>query len=1340
MKRIGVVSVLTMFACAGLSAGDLFVGPDQTYTTIQAAVDDAGSGDVIHVAEGIYDVGATVDAGNSGMSNRVAIVSKTNLKIVGAGRGKTIVRGSRPAGYGDDFRLETAAVRCLRVQNCSDLVISDMTFERGETWCTAVKSGQNGGAIYVAGTWASTVRFVDCDISDSAAPTSGLVEGGTYVRCRLDSGYGYYSAVADKATFVNCAIFCSATYNNAACNLFRTCSLYNCTIADCRANNLFSDTDSKAVNSLIVLFSGSYLPSGGDPASVLTDCVRGDTAAHGEWQVMAPTLGDMSPLPAADVFGAGTYANLDEVSLPAGISKYVDLNGQPIVADGSGKITAGAVQAAGVPAAGMLVFDSTTNRYGKGFYPVLNGKISKCDKYLSWVCPTSYPVQIRASALSDVSGAHFFRWQRSVDNGYQYASMDGTEWLMPPPDPAAVSCYTAEFVNASDIYYVAEDGDDATGTMNDETRPYASLAAAVESAGISINRIILVKPGYYTNKTANAIKVGTAYYGADCRFATQSQKLLIRSTGGAGVTFIGGAPCSAGNEYDAVNYPGAGSDAIRIAYMRNSCALQGFTLMNSYATGDNVSYLTTSSSVGAPQLLDCVVSNCVSTSYGTSANSTRCRFEKIISKQDVVNGNTAFCFVTDCTVRDANFGAIRDKAIFCTAVGEPNVANLCTSVTGYNSILDGAARLTNNLKPNGCLCWNYAVNNCSAPFLSADPIFVDRGNAPTLGNTSPAVGAGIVPTAENCATTPWYVYCVGDLNNEPIRWTGGKPTIGAAQTTVPCVSIAVPANGGVTFEGAPLGISPLDPTKTIVARPAAGARPCVGITVNGEPLYFTNNWQEATSEYAISVSEAGVSGLSIAALYSNDWYADDDGDDANSGFLPKLAKKTLTTAETMLAGGDTLWVLPGTYDTGSNRVNATETIWSRLVVQNGHTVISTDGPEETVIVGADATFDPDDYGCGTNAIRCATVCRNGTLSGFTLTGGRVNRAFGNKQDGMGGGVIGESANGMKPDYRMRVENCIISNCVAAVGAGATRVQLARSRVLGNRATSYGSGSYHVCQYGCLFAGNIGTGVIDHPSTTIGCTVATDNLTAAGVVATAFQSANNGTLVANTLFCSPISHTSDDNALILSHCAYPDASTLTGALITITDCVETNVESLAIDEAGVPVVGSNAAIDKGDPAAFDDSTYAFLDPAHDLYGFQRVMNGAMDIGCCEGDWSRRYARDLGSARYVTVSDVSPEVVENAEKKIDLPASATLTLTWAVHPGSSAPRILSFVVTSGTLTVSRAGGETVVCEASPNVQTIVLPGDTVERLVLTTSADGAATLLSCRRQVGMMLIIR
>ena len=1333
MKRIGIVSVLTMLACAGLSAGDLYVGPDQAYTTIQAAVDDAQPNDVIYVAEGVYDVGgADSPDATDATKNRVLINSKSNLTICGAGKGKTIIRGTRPIDAGNapsSTATSGEPYRCVRIKDSSNIIVRDLTLERGEAKTTNVNSGQNGGGVYITGVRSTTICFVGCAIRDCAAVGAGAANGGVFVRCEIENALGGKSgAICQNATLVNSVAYGCYDFSSSGTDkvLFGSCKLYNCTVADNYSPYTFKSS-CEIYNSVVILSADTPTTVeiyNGD--STAANTVFGSTAGH--QQIMGPMAGDFHLLPTSAAIGTGLASHLEGLTLPDGVDVFVDYEGRPIAKTGA--INAGALQTVGVPAAGALVLTNA-------FHRIDGGHLSRNAAQWTWVVPASYPVQYRVSAVT--KAGKFFRWQRSVDNGYQYASMDGTEWLMPPPDSAAVSCYTADSVN--DIYYVAEDGDDATGKVNDETKPYASLAAAVEAAGASYNRIVLVKPGYYTNKTAKAITVGSQQVGADCRFATQSKKLLIRSTGGAGVTFIGGAPCSAGNEYDAVNYPGAGSDAIRIAYMRFSCALQGFTLMNSYATGADVPYLSASTSTGTelPQILDCVISNCVSTAYGTSANCTRCRFEKIVSARDVVNGNTVFSFVTDCDVRDANYGAVRQLAVFCTSVGEPNVANLCTSVTGYNSIWDGAATFNKNLTSNGCLLWNYAKNTCSTPYLSADPVFVDRGNVPTLGNTSPAVGAGIAPTAENCATTPWYVYCVGDLNNEPIRWTDGKPTIGAAQTTVPCVSIAAPVNGGVVFEGAPIGISALDPAKTIVAKPAAGTRPCVGITVNGEPLYFTNNWQEASSEYAISVSEAGVDGLTITALYSNDWYADDDGDDANSGFLPKLAKKTLATAEAMLADGDTLWVLPGTYDAGSNCVNATETIWSRLVVQGGHTVISTDGPEQTFVLGAAATIEPDDYGCGTNAIRCAMVCRNGTLSGFTLTGGRVNRSFGNKPDGMGAGVIGESSAGTRPDYKMRVENCIISNCVAAVGAGATRVQLTRSRVFGNLATSYGTGTYQARQYGCLFAGNVGNGVVDHCSSVIGCTVAADNLTAAGDVATAFQSANGDTLVANTLFCAPISHTSE-NVLTLSHCAYPDTSALAGANITITDCIATNVEALAIDGAGAPVVGSNAAIDKGDPTVFDDSTYAFLDPAHDLYGFQRVMNGAMDIGCCEGDWSTRYAKDLGSARYVTVSDVSPEVVENAEKKIDLPASATLTLTWAVHPGSSAPRILSFVVTSGKLTVARAGGETVVCSASPNVQTVVLPGDAEERLVLSTSADGAATLLSCRRQVGMMLIFR
>ena len=1322
-SRFGrVLSVLVLANMAfAASAGDLYVGPGQTYETIQAAVDVAGSGDVIHVAEGVYDVGATEDS-VGGMSNRVVISSKTKLTIVGAGRGKTIVRGSRPAGLGDAISANMtsgAAVRCLRIVNCSDMVISDMTFERGEVKCANITSGQNGGAVYATGPWVSTVVFVDCDMSDSAAPTSGLVEGGKYVRCRLESGFGSYSGVADNATFVNCAVSCSTSYNK---NLFRNCALYNCTIADCRATYLLSGANSKAVNCLIVLFSGTLFDGTVSGAS-LVDCVVGDTAAHGDWQVMAPTLGDVNPLPTADVFGASAYANLDELSLPTGISKYVDLNGQAIVADGQGKITAGAVQNAGVPAAGTLVFKDNG-------YPVINGKRSRCDKLLTWICPSIYPVQYKVSVSAKASNATFFRWQRSVDNGYQYVSLDGSEWLMPPPDTSVTNTYAAETI--TDKLWVDDArGNDATGAINNENLPFKTIQAAITKAATSWPRIIYVKPGWYTNGLASA--------GAKTRFLVTSDKILIRSTGGADVTFLGGAPASPENQDEPETYPGSGSDAIRAFDMTGTSALQGFTILNSYAQPDT-------GAVGCntkQQLLDCVFSNCVSRSYAVQADCTRCRFHHNISTRDLVAGNnTSASYFRDNVTVDSNFGAIRNAAIFCTVVGPVRSGYISSQVSSFNSVYDGGTRVATNWKPFGSLFWNYAECGVDlSKFISADPLFVDRAATPQLYALSPAVAGGVYPTVENTADVKWYLYCHGDLYGNPIDWgTEGRPTIGAAQVTKrPCLYIKEPADGGIALEGAVFGVQGLDETATFTVLPAVGTRPCIGVTVNGELRSFTNGWSEAKGRYEIVVagSEAEDGLLMVEAVYSTDWYADDDGDDANPGSLPKLAKKTLAVAEAMMADNDTLHVLPGTYDEGSNRVNQT-TVWSRLVVRCNHTVVSTDGPEKTFIVGADATISPDEYGCGTNAVRCATVCKNATLSGFTLTGGRVDGTkVNNVVECRGGGVLGESGAGsLDPNGLRRVENCIISNCVANIGGAASNCHLLRTCIVNNTGTRSGA-VYDVNAYGCYFGGNCGACVLDHSTDAIGCTVDADNLDSAGKAASAVTAPNDGTRLINSLFLVPLNLTTA-SACFVTNTAYLASSRVTGENVVIDadTCIATNVEALVLAD-GVPVVGQNVAIDRGNPSAFTDED-GFLDPDHDLRGFQRIMNGAMDIGCYEADWSARYAKDLGRA--VVVENASAAVYEDPEaRKVVLPAESTLSFDWAVKPGKeNLPRVFSFTVTSGTMYVARNGGEPVAYPAGSHE--IKVDGGAVENFALTMSADGLATLEGCRQAGGLVLIFR
>jgi pectin methylesterase-like acyl-CoA thioesterase len=75
------------------------------YTTIQAAVDAAVGGDTIMVAEGVYTQGETVLIDGNNSYSRVCIRKKPGLKLIGAGRGKSVIVGSRDP-EADDFVVE----------------------------------------------------------------------------------------------------------------------------------------------------------------------------------------------------------------------------------------------------------------------------------------------------------------------------------------------------------------------------------------------------------------------------------------------------------------------------------------------------------------------------------------------------------------------------------------------------------------------------------------------------------------------------------------------------------------------------------------------------------------------------------------------------------------------------------------------------------------------------------------------------------------------------------------------------------------------------------------------------------------------------------------------------------------------------------------------------------------------------------------------------------------------------------------------------------------------------------------------------------------------------------
>jgi hypothetical protein len=112
------------------------------YCTIQAAVDDASSGDVIDIGPGTCTTTVPTEV--------VYIVSK-DLTLQGAGQGVTILDG-------EDGRIG------IRVETASTVTISNLTVHRGYS------TGSGGGLYSIGG---STLIATDATVSDATALASG---------------------------------------------------------------------------------------------------------------------------------------------------------------------------------------------------------------------------------------------------------------------------------------------------------------------------------------------------------------------------------------------------------------------------------------------------------------------------------------------------------------------------------------------------------------------------------------------------------------------------------------------------------------------------------------------------------------------------------------------------------------------------------------------------------------------------------------------------------------------------------------------------------------------------------------------------------------------------------------------------------------------------------------------------------------------------------------------------------------------------------------------------------------------------------------------------------------
>ena len=173
--------------------------------------------------------------------------------------------------------------------------------------------------------------------------------------------------------------------------------------------------------------------------------------------------------------------------------------------------------------------------------------------------------------------------------------------------------------------------------------------------------------------------------------------------------------------------------------------------------------------------------------------------------------------------------------------------------------------------------------------------------------------------------------------------------------------------------------------------------------------------------------------------------------------------------------------------------------------------------------------------------------------------------------------------------------------------------------------------------------------------------------------------------------------------------------------------EYSLEALrAFYSNGVPTGVDAPSVDAGVAVAEEGET--------DLAGNQRVLNGAIDVGCYEADWKGRYAMDLGGRR-ATVTEVSSGV-RDVGGAVVLANGESIALDLAA--GGNTVKVEFAVAGGGTLTVTR-NGQVVGQYTSGQLLTI---GDAaaLESFAFSYTGAGSATLARCRALPGALMILR
>ena len=1327
------------------------------YGTIQEGVNAAPSGGTVLVAPGVYDKGGkTFDWTHDGVtvacSNRVLIDKPLTLKAISSNPADTVIKGAwdpNPTG-GNKYGIGPAAVRCVRAQ-AADVIVKGFTLADGSCQALTAETtdgdaGRVGGFAGYSGSYITRNFAVDCVITNCAGSRGAALRHTVCVRCEIVDCWSEGGQAGARHVWAFHSLF---RRNDSRTACIGESHLVNSAVVQSLGANGCTSSKVNFYNSLVYANQTAPASIGSDchaynsafqalgNVAAQTDCVSGEIYAF-----VAPLLGDWRLRKGAQSETLGSVARLNEaiealgVTVPDEVEIRKSLDGVTIDSASTAPIAAGPYQKA-IETYGGLSF-----RVGNGTMSFKAEGAAYGLSSASYAFATTYPA-ILTVTIDGANPVH--RVDRSsAYGGNWYPDMSNRLVCGFPPAGIVV---TNSVYAANKIVYVNPDGvdDDADGRGASAELPFRTLQYAVDHAG---NRgVVVAAAGRYAEG-------GDQYASVSNRVTVKSGNHIRILGAGAGKSFIVGQ----GDESDpAGDGWKRGPAAMRcVGIFGGEAAVQGFTLTggrSGYVKGDNSEI---SANLGGcvnayynsrdQHILDCEITDGIAFRGGLARGGyyVRCTFtggrsiggglirDSVYLNACLVHGNLDGATLDSASVATYQSTLVRhseDNVIagwqglpFANSivVGSGNITSLGTT---YGSLLDGFGTIT-------------AKSGATIEYVTGAPVFVDAANGDyRIGSSSPAVNCGRL-------LDDWWQRPACDLNGRPLRFVGGKPVAGAFADPVAVVNASVLGDVSVS----PSGTQFVEAGETVTFTATEGTRPFKGFTVDGEPV----EGSATTYSFTAPLDSSLTSAVAIAAVPITDFYVNADpeiGDDTNNdGFTPETPKFTLAGAMAIsdlgTVPGDTVHAAAGTYGSGDMESFA-GTIRSRVTVPPGVTLVADDGPEATAIVGG-APASPDANGLGDGAIRCASVKATGVLRGFTLTGGRVASGTTDSPDYCGGGVLMEPASGDTSDESKypRVENCVITNCVAGrggAGSGTFGVYV-NCRIVGNKATTTSSALYRGIAYGCYFDGNVHNQMFRYANALYGCTITAGNKnldgTECGSIFVDFAGARpytgfKSTLEGCVLLCKGMNSAYITNSIVVAGRIGANTST---EFNTVLD----GIAAAKLDENGVPQKDSPAvdAIVAADVPAILGGRDAALG--------QRIYNGKADLGAFEYDWRSDYASYLGGAK-ASVPKASANLVEAADASSLVLGEGVFGLKLAGGT-TDAPTKYALpleVLGAGTLTVVVNGAQTNLYTAADGAATLAFKNDLAENsLTFAYDADdeGVSFGAFARRTSGFRLLLR